>query len=138
MKPDNFILQELVNPVIFHARGDAAWELLDPRAMGMLQKLRDKFGRCRVNDWHDGGGYRDSGLRSMNSGVGAVYSQHKFGRAFDCKFRDATPEEVFKYVLKNHAEFPYITVIENVEFTPTWFHFDTRNTQRADIWVVNP
>jgi hypothetical protein len=45
---------------------------------------------------------------------------------------------VAQYVLKHPQEFPELTTIENVEFTPTWFHFDDRNHDKGGIWVVNP
>lgn len=138
MKLKNYILQELVTPGLYAARGERAWELLDPRALATLQQLRDKFGPCTVNNWHVGGSYKESGLREFGSTTGAAYSQHKFGRAFDCKFRNATPREVSTYVLAHGWEFPYLTVIENVAYTPTWFHFDTRLHAREGIWIVNP
>lgn len=138
MKPKNFILQELVAPELYKARGERAWELLDPRALVTLQQLRDTFGPCTVNNWHVGGSYTESGLRAFGSTTGAAYSQHKFGRAFDCKFKNVTPAEVSRYVLARASAFPYITVIENVAYTPTWFHFDTRFHERTGIWIVNP
>lgn len=138
MRPKNFSLAELVDPAIYKARGERAWELLDVGALITLQQLRDKFGACIVNNWEAGGSFKESGLRSFSTGTGAMYSQHKYGRAFDCKFKAATPREVSAYVLANRDEFPRLTVIEDVTFTPTWFHFDTRLTGRQGIWVVKP
>lgn len=138
MRCEHFKIQELVSPEVFAARGDRAWELLDPAALRSLDLLRKKFGPCKVNDWHQGGNYKLSGLRPFDAGLGAAYSQHKFGRAFDCKFSQYTPEQVYEFVLANPKAFPEITVIEDVRFTPTWFHFDTRNHDRGGIWVVTP
>lgn len=138
MRPRSFILQELVDPITHKARGERAWELLDPRALITLQALRDKFGPCIVNNWAAGGLFKESGLRSFSTGTGAAYSQHKYGRAFDCKFKAATSREVSAYVLANRQEFPHLTVIEDVNYTPTWFHFDVRFTGRPDIWIVKP
>lgn len=138
MRLKNFILQELVNPDVFKARGDRAWQLLDDRALTTLQALRDALGPLVVNNWHIGGSFSESGLRSPLTLTGAVWSQHKFGRAFDCKFREAAPREARDYVFANRGKFPHLTVIENVIHTPTWFHFDTRFTGRPDIWEVNP
>jgi len=145
-RPTSFVLQELVPPDVFHALGERAWELLDPRATQTLQQLRDKFGPLTVNNWHTGGAFKESGLRNPATPTGAKYSQHKFGRAFDCKFKNATPHEVADYVLKaaqrfdqrEGTEFPYLTTIENPEATPSWFHFDVRAHDRYGIWIVNP
>lgn len=134
----SFIIQELVPPTIFAARGDRAWELIDANAAMSLQALRDRFGPCTVNNWHINGTYKESGLRAFSTPTGAAYSQHKYGRAFDCKFRNATPREVFADVMRDPSKFPHITVLEDVNFTPTWLHFDTRLHNRNGIWVVKP
>lgn len=138
MKPKNFILQELVDPETYEARGERAWELLDPRALITLQTLRDALGPCVVNDWNSGGSFKQSGLRDFSSSVGAKFSQHKYGRAFDCKFSHFKPLEVLTYVQAHRGDFPYLTVVEDTNATPTWFHFDVRFTGRPDIWIVNP
>lgn len=136
--PANFIIQELVPPEIYRSRGARAWELLCPYALRTLQTLRDVFGPTTVNNWHVGGQYQESGLRGFATSTGAALSQHKFGRAFDCKFRNTTPREAFDYVLAHPDRFPYLTALEDVRFTPTWLHFDTRNHNQGDIWIVRP
>lgn len=137
-RPKNFVLQELVALDIYEAFGERCWELLDPRALITLQQLRDAFGPITINNWHIGGSYRESGLRSPMTKTGAKYSQHKYGRAFDCKIHGVTPREARAYVLNHLDRFPYLTVIENTDFTPTWFHFDTRSHTRPGVWIVNP
>jgi hypothetical protein len=134
----NFIIQELVTRDIYAVRGQRAWELIDARAAESLQVLRDHFGPCMVNNWHEGGHLQERGLRPSSTTQGAVYSQHKYGRAFDCSFRNATPREVFDEIRKDPSKFPLITVLEDVQYTPTWLHFDTRLHDRKGIWVVNP
>src|SRR5690554_3311309 len=133
--PANFILQELVAPAIYQARGMRAWELVCPYALRTLQTLRDVFGPTTVNNWHAGGQYKESGLRELTTSTGAALSQHKFGRAFDCKFRGITPQEAFDYILAHPDRFPYLTVLEDVRYTPTWLHFDTRNHNQPGIWI---
>lgn len=138
-KPKNFVIQELVAPELHAARGERCWEMLDPGAVRALQVLRDNFGPCTVNNWHrPGGTFRLSGLRPFDSNIGAKYSQHKLGRAFDCKFQLATPAQVFEWIMRNRIAVPAITVLEDVNFTPTWLHFDTRPTNQTGIWVVKP
>ena len=137
-RPKNFILQELVMPEVYQERGERAWELLDARALLMLQMLRHAFGPIVVNNWHDGGEYKESGLRSFECSTGAKLSQHKFGRAFDCKSRNATPYEMRDFVIGKQERFPYLTTIEDPQYTPTWFHFDTRLHHLDKILIVKP
>jgi hypothetical protein len=137
-RPRHFRIEELVPPDIFEARGERAIELLDVEALITLDALRDRFGTLTVNDWLWHGSYSESGLRRPDTETGATYSQHKYGRAFDCKFARATPREVFDDVLEHDDLFPHLSAIENVDFTETWLHFDTRNHGRRGIWVVNP
>lgn len=137
-RPKHFDLRELVTPEIHAARGETAWQLLDPRALVALDKLREKFGPLTVNNWHIGGSYKESGLRSSFTATGAVWSQHKFGRAFDCKFKDTTPKAVFDYLLEHADEFPEITVVEDIAATPSWMHVDVRNASWDGIRVVKP
>lgn len=136
--PRSFALHELVPPDMFAARGERLWELLDPRALATLQSLRDALGVVVVNNWRAGGAYAESGLRSMNSRAGATFSQHKYGRAFDCKIHGVTPQEAHDYVLANPQRFPYLTAIEDPQATPTWFHFDVRLHFKQGVWIVRP
>ena len=136
-RPRFFRLEELVPPEVFE-RGEAAWELLDPRALRTLDLLRERFGSVVVNDWKTGGTYRDSGFRAASSTVGPALSQHRFGRAFDCKFRTTTPAAVHAHLLEHPADFPEITTLEAAAATPTWLHFDVRNNAEPGIRVVNP
>lgn len=137
-RPKHFRLEELVDMDIYHARGERAWELLRPDALLSLDLLRMRFGPVVVNDWHRGGRYQESGLRRFDTKTGAAWSQHKYGCAFDCKFTKASPQEVYAYVLENADEFPQITVLEDIAYTPTWLHFDCRNTNREGIGVLKP
>ena len=63
---------------------------------------------------------------------------HKKGGANDCEFKNATPKEVFIYILAHPDEFPLLTTLEDVDKTVFWLHFDVRNHGREGIWVVNP
>jgi hypothetical protein len=134
----HFEIRELVSPAIHKARGDAAWELLNPAALRMLDALRDKFGPVTVNNWHTGGQYSESGLRDAGTSTGAAFSMHKFGGAFDCKFKDHTVQEVYQHIVARPQDFPEITTLENIQFTKTWLHFDVRNNDTPGIRIVNP
>lgn len=137
-RPRHFLLEELVPREVFDAYGVRAWELLDDRALVTLDVLRDRFGACMVNNWHDGGAFNESGFRGAFSKTGVEYSQHRYGRAFDCKFAAATPKEVSAYVVANRGQFEYLTTLEDVAATPTWLHFDTRNNYTPGVRIVNP
>lgn len=143
-KQKHFALEELVDPHLYKHVGERCWELLDDNALMALDALRERFGPLVVNNWHSKGSsfthqiYRESGLRRWDTGTGAKRSQHKFGRAFDCKFANYEPYEVANYVVANPDEFPLITRVEDVTHTPTWFHFDTKPTNQPGIYVFKP
>jgi hypothetical protein len=137
-RPKYFGLRELVSADVYMTRGDAAWELLDPRVLVAGDKLREKFGPVTVNNWHRGGTYSQSGFRDPVTGVGARLSQHKRGAALDCKFRDTTPQAVYAYLLEHPDEFPEITVLEDIAATPSWLHVDVRAADWDGIRVVKP
>lgn len=135
-----FLAQELVTPDVYGLRKERSYELFDGAALDSLIALREKFGPITVNNWHAGGTYKESGLRDPLTKTGALFSQHKFGRAFDCKFHGVTVQEVFDFIIKHHNEFPYITTLEDIKFTAPggWLHFDTRNNQAKGIRIVRP
>ena len=59
-----FFLDELVPPSIYSARGENAMQLIDYRIVMALDHLRDVIGKpILVNNWINGGQYRESGLR---------------------------------------------------------------------------
>lgn len=135
-RPQFFAIHELVPPSIWNTRGEAAWELLDPRLLIALDTLRGRFGPIIVNNWKAGGQYKESGYRTSDTTTGTRLSQHRMGRAADCKFREFEAQEVYEYILANPDEVPEITCVEDIEHTPTWLHVDVRNCER--IKVVRP
>lgn len=132
-----FRLEELVHPEILTARGDRAWELLDPRAVQILDRLRERYGPTVCNTWHQGGNASNRGLRPFDSSIGARWSQHKYGRAFDVHFKDISVQEVYADLLDTEGHLG-IRVLEDIKFTPTWLHFDMRWTGRDGVWIVRP
>lgn len=107
----------------YKGRDHILWGLLDQEALQALVALREFFGPLEVNNYVWGGARQYSGWRPGNSKVGAVLSQHKFGRAFDCHFKNVTSDEVRAYVLAHQNSFPWI---HSIEMEVSWFHFDTR------------
>lgn len=134
-----FGIQELVSPAAYEARGERAWELLDPRVV-VLDELREAFGPIVVNDWAWGGGFTQSGFREPESRVGADFSQHRFGRAFDLKPRDIVASELHRRILADADRWRAvgITGLEAMEATPTWVHVDLRWPRESGIWVFQP
>lgn len=137
-RPRYFGIEELVCPEIHKARGERAWELLDTYLLVTLDQLREEFGPMTVNDWHWGGTFKYSGLRPLVGGVGAEWSQHRFGRAADPKPKQVTPQEMHARILARPEKFPHLRVLEAIKATPTWVHFDVRNSTRDGILVVKP
>ncbi|MFQ3202102.1 MAG: hypothetical protein ACI87I_000398 [Pseudoalteromonas tetraodonis] len=134
----SFIFQELVPKATFELFNDTPLfliHLFDDRALRMLQKLRDKFGPCTVNNWFFDGANQYRGYRPLDCTIGAKRSQHKLGKAFDCSFKNFTAQQVRDYVLAHPQEFPYITAIEG---QVSWFHFDVRTPTWTGIKVFNP
>ena len=156
--PEHFDIRELVWPGFFEANrnyGRRLFLALDARALACLDALRRRYGPVTVNDWHLGGAFRLSGLRPMGSGTGARLSQHIFGRAFDCKFRDVTADEVRADLLawqaagrprgagadiRNRTRAEAFAPICRIEQVPdmSWFHFDVGNhdPERDGVLVV--
>ncbi|NDV20844.1 hypothetical protein GO013_15645 [Pseudodesulfovibrio sp. JC047] len=141
-----FKIEELVDPMTFERLRDKRhrlWQLLDVRALRTLDELRERFGPVTVNDWAWGGEFKFSGLRPFDTHVGAKDSQHKYGRGFDAKFRDVAAHDVRKELMTLDRQgrqfgqpcFAHITCIEDFEGM-TWFHFDTRNHDVANLGLM--
>lgn len=127
----HFALHELVPPHVYKERGQKGWELLDDRALRTLDALRDRFGVITINNYEWGGERKWSGLRTPESPYYSPYSQHTFGRAFDCVFHEITAEEVRQTILKDKNAFPEITAIE---LDVSWLHCDFRNTTKIKVF----
>jgi hypothetical protein len=137
----NFILQEFIDPEIYQLMGDKSIELIDTRIIDIAQAIRDHFNLpCIINNWHEGGGYKESGLRKFLSKTGAAFSQHKFGRAIDIKIEGVTDyDSVRSEILKKDEFAGYfrlkgLTVMESG--TPTWLHIDCRFTGSEEIILI--
>lgn len=138
MKSIYFQIHELVPPHVFEQRGEKAWELLDDRMILSIDALKKRFpnGTMTINNYYWGGNRKWSGLRTAGfypsvERYDASYSQHKYGRAFDCVFSDYDINEVREYVKSHPEEFPYLTGIEE---GVSWFHGDTRNYEGIKLF----
>lgn len=132
--PRFFKPQELVPPDVYKQRGDRSFELIDERALVTLDNLRLIFGVCTVNNWSWGGEYTQRGLRTPDSEHYSPTSQHTFGRAIDCHFKNHEAQQVREFIIKNREKFPHISFIED---NVTWLHFDVRNCPQITLWSPN-
>ena len=132
-KCEHFKIQELVPPSIYKIYGEFAWHFFDDRALITLDRLRDKYGPTVVNNWHIKGNRQWSGLRTPESPDYSPGSQHTFGRAFDCIFKEVSADQVRKDLLDNPEDLTF-KLITAVEAEVWWFHFDVRNCKRIMIF----
>jgi len=128
---EHFDIEELVSKETFKDRGLNSWELLDTGMLKVLDRLRKRFGKMTINNWKWGGDRNWSGLRTSDSPYFSKYSQHSFGRAFDCLFHDVTVDEVREYILTHPEEFPEIG---GVELGTSWLHIDGRNYKGIKVF----
>lgn len=137
----DFDLREFVPPKIWAQYGERSAQFLDPRVFAIAQAYRDFFGASvTVNDWHTKGQRTESGFRMPDTKTGGYLSQHKQGRAFDCRIAGISPQDAFKAICANFAHFKTfgLTTLEDVQFTPTWVHSDCRFTGQDDLLIVKP
>ncbi|CAL9992773.1 hypothetical protein VPHD479_0337 [Vibrio phage D479] len=142
-KAKHFKIYELVSREIYERRGERAWQLIDPLLIDTLDALREQFGPCTINNWKWNGVYHQSGLRDNGhykslSKYHESLSQHKYGRAADCKFKNHSAQEVRKYILEHPEQFPHITFLEtgplNSGKAMNWVHVDVRNGDGIVCW----
>lgn len=132
-KCEYFAIHELVPPHVFAERGEKAWELLDERLLISLDLLRKRFGPMTVNNYYWGKDREWSGLRTSDSPYYSRFSQHSFGRAADCLFKNKTAEEVRKEII-NYPDSSDFELIGSVELGVSWLHFDVRNCERIKTY----
>lgn len=136
-----FDLEEFVPPQIFKLFGkDSIW-YIDPKIVELATAYRMFFNKpVVINNWHKGGTYSYRGYRPPRVNVGAEYSQHKSGRAFDCTIGKMTEKQMFDTIKENFSYFKEfgLTTMEDYRFTDGWIHSDVRNTNLDHLLVVKP
>jgi hypothetical protein len=126
------------------------WRIMDLRILLTLDRLRERFGTTVVNDYLWGGSNTYRGFRPSNSLVDLDYlrryrefkaswssftSQHCFGRAIDCKFKNVSAEEVRADIKADpfNPTYEYITAIEE---NTSWLHFDVRSWNKQESGIL--
>ena len=128
-KCKHFEIYELVDPATYAIFDERAWMFFRPQALMALDGIREFFDApVTVNNWQWGGPFRWRGLRLGSTIVGADYSQHKLGNAFDCDVREMTAEEVRQAILANKNDYR-LQNINCIETKVNWLHFDCRNIE---------
>ena len=134
----HFDIREFVTPEAWLSLGERSAWLIDRRIIEVAELLREMIDRpVTINNWHTGGHYKESGLRSMNTRTGAVWSQHKFGRAIDMKVQGMKPEDVRNLIRQNWEAFRFVGLTTIEKDTPTWVHCDCRYTGLRTLFEIH-
>ena len=107
--------------------------LLDKRLITADQKLRDQFGSVTINNWWDGGNRNWSGIRTPETTLFSLTSQHAHGRASD-KLFTVSAAEVRQYIREYWRELGITCIEDNV----SWVHSDVRNWSGNELLIVQP
>lgn len=135
----HFNYHEFISKGIWEENDEAFLrKLIDPRLIVIMEKIRvDLDERVHMNNWFWGGPTMYRGFRPKTCPVGALYSQHKFGRAADFKVDNMTANEVRQYILSKEQSFfdLGLTRLEDGRDAPTWVHLDLAWTGDTAIKV---
>ena len=132
----NFFLDEYFQKDMYLAAKNASelLEQIDPKLFKSDQKLRDIFGPATINNWWTGGNRQYSGFRPKNCPIGAKGSDHKKGKASDKLFKNATAQEVRKYIRLNYKELE----ITKIEDDISWVHTSVAETGETYLIIFTP
>ena len=137
-KCQHFKIEELVDRRTFEQWGEKAWMFFQPKALMSLDNIRVYFGKpVTVNNWCFGGMSENRGLRPPYSVIGADYSQHRYGNAFDIDIENVNAEDARQTIikLKDSSLFYHITALE-IEIP--YIHFDCRNIMNRILLIPRP
>ena len=144
-KTKHYMIQELVSQDLYSMmmrtrKSDwILWGLFDDRALMTLDNLKDylemlldKKVPVTVNSWPfvDVNSTHQRGYRQAHSEVGAQWSPHKTGSAFDATAKGIEAKDIRKNILKMSFEERKkhgLHYIKRIETGCTWFHFDLMN-----------
>lgn len=138
---DYFVIEEFVPPQTIKLFGEKALWFIDPKVIALATAYREFFGvPVKINDWHQGGKLSYRGYRPPRVNVGAEYSQHKLGNAFDCNIGNMSSTEMASRVIANFDHFKTfgLTTIEDPRFTKGWLHSDIRPNLKPELLIVQP
>lgn len=143
-----FTIQEFLPPKEFerinklktdNEKLEAFYKLVNPKIVELATFYREFFkAPIIINNWSSKGSYTLRGWRPRETKIGAKFSEHKNGRAFDCDVKGLTAEEVRKIILENEVLF-YSKGLRRIENLVNWVHSDIKETNLINkIMVFNP
>ncbi len=131
-KTRNFELYELVSEQVYKKYGEKAWGFFDPRALKVLDWLRDGIDKpITVNNWFWGGNFDERGFRANTDEIvlgktiaNILYcSPHIRGMAFDLNVEGMSVKEVKVWIEENKSDLPFNIRIEKDDGIER-LHFD--------------
>lgn len=128
---------EFVTPEIYQQFGIHSCWFIDPKLVAIAQFIRDRFNKpVTINNFLNGGPYRDSGFRDSSCQIGATNSQHRHGRAIDFRVQGMTPQQVRNDIIRNYDLYRTLGLTTMEADTPTWVHIDCRFTNQETLLIV--
>ena len=132
-----FKISELVSPEIFKLLSvEACWNLIPPYMVYGLDRLRELYGGPIIIN--DGVSYINSGIRTLDCGIGAKYSTHKCFRGLvgvDLKCKDQ--DKLRDIIEANYADL-HISEVESYDETPSWTHIAFSAERPSKLRVIKP
>ena len=127
-----FTVEELVSKEVYELLGDEAIKLFGPKALQVLEEIREILGVPLIcNNWEHGGKRNYCGYREVPCTVGVSKSAHREGKAFDLisvKMDAAKMREILK------ANSDKLSCNIRIEDDVTWLHVDTRSNHNQKIY----
>lgn len=126
-----FTVDELVSKEVYELLGDEAIKLFDPKALEVLEDVREILGiPLTCNDWNNGGNRNDSGYRDLNCKIGASKSAHKTGQAFDLISSTMSAND-----MRNRIQLCAHMLRHNIRMEDgvSWLHIDVKNKTSKKI-----
>ncbi len=132
-----FKINELVPVELLKYQESVLWGLFDDRLLKAIDFLRDIYGSIIIND--ERLGLNECGFRLKPIGT-AIFSQHLFGRAFDCHIKfieDKNLPKTEKIKEYNNVR-NYLRTLEffndfRFEDNVSWLHIDRGNFINKDF-----
>ncbi len=111
-------------------RLNAFFKLVDKRVVDLAVFVREFFNKpVRVNTWHIRGELQYRGWRPKSCKIGAKFSDHKIGKAFDFNVVGLSDDYVKEQIMKNEDIFYKAGVrrLEHKDFATTWTHLSVND-----------
>jgi len=129
----HFKIYELVDPATHRKFGERAWMFFDDDTLRMIDGIREYFDvPMTINDWHWGGQFRWSGLRTVDCKEGSTWSIHRLAKAFDMKAKGISADAMRAEIMA-HQDHPFLKYIYRMEDGVSWLHVDRANVENRIV-----